>query len=306
MPFLFELMLVLCCTLRIKRLHVKYMLLWVFVINSVLVCAITSLGQCAVSDGVPYISELILLCKRGGQAFVPWLSFGAFVAVVVIQLFWMERVARVWRRRCTYVCTTTGSGNHFDVGLPDMSAIQTRHEGEIGRLLFLALAVAALVGFGFVVRFDWRDTSVMEIKMHRAGVVLLAFGGFGALQVIWVILRDGDNVARLRGEVNGYIVARDVPWLSWVEVDVLFLVVLVVFMVTTLMGGHGALSAVFEYMAFALLLGQTTWLFILCWERERWRRGLNVDIDGARASKLLWLLLSAYTAEAALVLVVVL
>ncbi len=132
-------------------------------------------------------------------------------------------------------------------------------------------------------------------------------------------------MARLRGAV----VSRDVPWLSWVEVDGLFVVVLGVFMVTTLVGGHAGVSAVFEYVAFALLLGQTTWLFVLCWERDAWtgaegggarrtgKRGAEerevarheagtqvVDIHGGTG--LLWALLAAYAAEVGVVLLVVL
>lgn len=255
------------------------MLVWAFLINSVLVCAVTSLGQCAARGDVPYISEVMLLCKRGGQAFVPWLCFGAFAALVVVQLAWMERVACRWR-------------DAWQAG-----------EGEL-RVWFWVFAAAAVVGFGCVVRFDWRDTSWAEMAMHKVGVVLLAFGGFGALQVVWWTLRVGDSVARVQGKAGRNVLGREVPWLSWAWVDALYLAVLVVFMVTTLVGGHMVVSVVFEYIAFAVLLGQTTWLFVLCWERRRLRDS-EEDVDGERGAQLLWALLAAYVAEAVVVLVVV-
>ena len=279
------------------------MLLLAFAINSVLVCSVVSLAQCATSGGVPYISEVMLLCKRGVHAFVPWLCFAAFAMLVVVQLAWMERVARKWRRWCAYSVDVGGIKTTHNDGVG--------HRWRGGHVIFWVLAVAAVTGFGCVVRFDWRDTSAVEMAMHKAGVVLLAFGGFGALQVVWAMLRSGDSVARLRGEVDGHVFARDVPFLSWVEVDVVFVVVLVVFMVTTLIGSHAEVSAVFEYIAFGMLLGQTTWLFVLCWERDRWTRGkirgaVVGEMDDARATRLLWALLTVYAVETVVVLLVVL
>ena len=296
-------MLVLCNARRIKRTRVAWMLLWAFVINSVLICSVVSLAQCSTGDGVPYISEVMLLCKRGVHAFVPWLCFVAFAALVVVQLSWMEHVAREWRKWCAYSVEVGAINTTYDG--------RVVHEWRVGHVIFWFLAIAAVAGFGCVVRFDWRDTSAVEMAMHKTGVVLLAFGGFGALQVVWVMLRSGDSVARLRGEVDGYVFARDVPFLSWVEVDVVFVVVLAVFMVTTLIGSHAVVSAVFEYIAFGMLLGQTTWLFVLCWERDRWARGrikgrVVGEMNDSRATRLLWALLTTYAVEAVVVLVVVL
>ena len=265
------------------------MLLLAFIINTLLVCSITSLAQCASGGNVPYISDVIQLCKQSGHAYVVWMCFLAFAALVCVQIVWMERVARAW----------------FDeqVFHGKLSGLGTSAPAEPGsRGLFLALCVAAVVGFGFVVGFDSRDTSEFDIVMHRVGVVLLAFGGFGALQVVWVTLRAGDSAMQLRGEVGGNEERADVPWLSWVEVDVLFLVVLGVFMVTALTDGHHVVSAVFEYIAFAVLLTQTSWLFVLCWERDAWTRGAR----GAGATGLLWALLGVYTAEVLVILLVVL
>lgn len=288
--------------LCIKRARAFGMLVWALAINTVLVCSVTSLAQCAERGDVPYISEVMLLCKREGRAFVPWVCFFAFAAMVMVQLTWMEQAATVWFRT-QVVCGR-------------LAGLETSAPVAGGsRSFFGMLAVAAVVGFGLVVRFDWRDAGEASTALHRVGVVLLAFGGFGALQVVWLTLRQGDCVARLRGAV----VSRGVPWLSWVEVDALFVAVLGVFMVTTLVGGHAGVSAVFEYVAFALLLGQTTWLFVLCWERDRWTRRLGADVevevrgeigrndrDGELAARLLWALLATYGAEAVVVLVVVL
>jgi hypothetical protein len=285
------------------------MLVWALAINTVLVCSVTSLAQCAERGDVPYISEVMLLCKREGRAFVPWVCFFAFAAMVMVQLTWMEQAATVWFRT-QVVCGR-------------LAGLETSAPVAGGsRSFFGMLAVAAVVGFGLVVRFDWRDAGEASTALHRVGVVLLAFGGFGSLQVVWMTLRGGDCVARLRGEAGvagDGTRAQDVPWLSWVEVDVAFVVVLCVFMVTTVAGGHATVSAVFEYIAFALLLGQTTWLFVLCWERDRWTRRLGADVevevrgeigrndrDGELAARLLWALLATYGAEAVVVLVVVL
>jgi hypothetical protein len=276
------------------------MLALTFAINTVLVCSVTSLARCAERGDVPYISEVMLLCKQGGHGFVPWVCFFAFATMVLVQLTWMEQVATLWLRT-QVVC----------VRLVNIVTSEPMQGGS--RPMFGALAVAAVVGFGLLVRFDWRDAGIVSTQLHRLGVVLLAFGGFGSLQVVWMTLREGDCVARLRG---GHSYAQDVAWLSWVEVDVVFVVVLCVFMVTTIVGGHAVVSAVFEYIAFALLLGQTTWLFVLCWERDRWTRHVVASVadssgdesirDGELAARVFWTLLLLYVAEVVVVLVVVL
>jgi hypothetical protein len=257
------------------------MLLAAFVIDSLLVCAVASLAQCMERGDAPYISELMLLCKRGGHAFVPWLCLAAFVGLIV-QLVWMQSAAKRWRALCL--------------------GIERKKPGA----LFWGLSVASVAGFALVVACDWRDAGAAATAGHRAGVALLAFGGFGALQVVWWTLRGGDAVARVQGFALSD--AALVPWYSWVEVDALFLVVLAVFMVTTLVGEHKVLSAVCEYVAFALLLVQTTWLLVLCEERERVCRVRSVG-EGAGVHGMGWALgalLVAYAFEALLVLAVVL
>jgi hypothetical protein len=223
------------------------------VIDSVLVCAVASLAQCAESGGAPYISELMLLCKRGGAAFVPWLSLAAFTAFVLVQLVAMQRAAVRWRLLAARKKTEQVSNAYEGKDMPGG--------------LFWGLAAMAVAGFACVVACDWRDAGAAATAGHRAGVVLLAFGGFGALQVVWWTLREGDASAKVQH--FSVLHKGSVPWYSWVEVDALFVVVLAVFMVTTLAGEHPVLSAVCEYVAFALLLVQTTWLLVLCAERER-------------------------------------
>ena len=277
---------------RIKHARAGGMLGFAFVVDSVLVCAVASLAQCAERGDAPYISELMLLCKRGGHAFLPWLCLAAFV-LLIAQLARMQCAARTWRALCVQ---GTMEGRKTGVGV-----------------VFWVLSVAAVAGFALVVACDWRDAGAAATAGHRAGVVLLAFDGFGALQVVWWTLREGDDVARLRGVALPD--AAQVPWYSWVEVDVIFVVVLALFMVTTLVGEHKVLSAVCEYAAFALLLVQTTWLLVLCAERERVCRMRNVQVaghvlgDDARVHGMGWALsalLMVYAGEALLVLVVVL
>lgn len=175
--------------------------------------------------------------------------------------------------------------------------------------------MATEVGLVVLVIFDWRDRSAAEVWAHRVGVVLLTGDTFFCLQMIWATLRAVDCSARLRG--GG---AACVPWYSWVECDVVFVVLLGVFMATTLVDTHRVLSALFEYAAFALLLVQTTWLFVLCAERacamhvepstSEVEELENLAAAGTgRASgtgRVLGALLGAYCVEALVVLVMVL
>jgi hypothetical protein len=266
------------------------MLAFVFAINSLLVCAVTSMVQCRAADsGVTYISEFILLCKRGAHTWVlPWLCVAAFAALLLVQLGWMYGVASAW-------CASRGAGD------------EKRHSARV----FWGLAVAAEVGLVVLVLFDWRDRSAAEIWAHRVGVVLLTAGTFFSLQLIWATLRAGDCTANLRGADTACV-----PWYSWVECDAAFVLLLSVFMVTTLLNTHRVLSALFEYAAFVLLLVQTTWLFLLCAERAY---AMHVDtaeeieilahaetkkVGGT--SRVLEALLGAYCIEAFVVLLVVL
>jgi hypothetical protein len=101
-----------------------------------------------------------------------------------------------------------------------------------------------------------------------------------------------------------------------VECDLVFVLLLSIFMVTTLLNSHLMLSALFEYAAFVLLLVQTTWLFLLCAERAY---AMHVDAADeievlahaetkkmGGTSRVLEALLGAYCIEAFVVLLVVL
>ena len=218
------------------------MLVYFVVIDSALVCLVTSLAHCKTRFGqAPYISEFMLQCLEGPSTWLlPWACAGTFAALVFVQLAWMHAVAVAWR--------TLQAGA---ARAPWKDAV-----------LFWCPAWAAVLGFGCVVAFAWRDASAAEQWAHRVGVVLLAAGSFACLQLVWGALRAGDNARLLRGGR-----APGVPCLSWVEFDVAFLVVLAVFMATTLLNALPLVSAACEYGAFALLLAQTTWLLVLCLER---------------------------------------
>jgi hypothetical protein len=184
--------------------------------------------------------------------------------------------------------------------------------GHAGRA-FWWLGAAAVAGLVLVVSFDWRGAGEAAAWTHRTGVVLLSVGSFGALQLVWLRLRAGDSVALVaRGHAPG------VPWLSWVEWDVAFLALVGVFFVTTVVEGHTVLSAVCEYLAFALLMAQTTWLLVLCVERAgaledavaaaELDAGVQGGTEEARpqTGRLFAALVAAYCVEAGVVLLAVL
>ncbi len=255
-------------------------LVYFFVIDSVLVMAVASLVHCGARAGhAAYISEFMLQCKRSAETWLlPWLCAVAFAALVFVQLGWMYWVAVEWRARAAGAVRMTPRG----------------------AAEFLCPAATAVVGFLLVVVFPWRDASAAEVWAHRVGVVLLASGSFLSLQLIWWTLRLGDSAVVLRGGR-----APGVPWLSWVECDIVFLVVLAVFMVTTVVRGVPVLSALCEYAAFGLLLVQTTWLLVLCWERDQaYAQGEEADVEDeeGHTGALLWSLLIAYGVEASVVL----
>jgi len=270
-----------------------------FAIDSALVCVVSSLLACGDgSEGVAYISEYILLCKRGGvtQA-LPWACVAAFGALVFVQLRQMRDAAAAWLRR---------AGE--DAAVAEVRVMSGGHGDDVGSkgrgMAFWAAATGAWVGLVLVVTFDWRDAGEASVAWHRVGVVMLATGGFLALQLVWGTLRAGDSVARL---LDGNV--AEVPYYSWVETDLVFVAVMAVFVVTTLVGTQHTLSAVCEYLAFGLLLVQTTWLMVLCAERG----GGEDAVDAVRGrmtreggSRVLAALLLAYAAEAGVVLLVVL
>lgn len=294
------------------------MLALFFAIDSLLVCAFTSMAQCRARDGgVVYISEFIVLCKQGSLTWVlPWLCVAAFAALVFVKMGWMYGVAAAW---------LAASAGEPSAGEPSAESRALEPSAESRALdraphapssaarvsvgLFWALATTAVVGLVLVVLFDWRGGSAVANSAHHIGVALLATGTFFGLQLIWVALRTGDCNVRLRGGAPS-----EVPWYSWVECDILFLVFLGVFLITAQLGTHRAVGAVFEFAAFVLLLAQTTWLFVLCAERDGQRVAAELQVMGAATSparapatgSVLWALLCAYCVEALVVLLVVL
>ena len=273
------------------------MLALFFAIDSLLVCAFTSMAQCRARDGgVVYISEFIMLCKQGSLTWVlPWLCVAAFAALVFVQMGWMYGVAAAWLAA--------------SAGEPSAEQPAPSSAARVSVGLFWALAATAVVGLVLVVLFDWRGGSAVANSAHHIGVALLATGTFFGLQLIWVALRTGDCNVHLRGGAP-----EEVPWYSWVECDILFLVFLGVFLITAQIGTYRAVGAVFEFAAFVLLLAQTTWLFVLCAERDGRRVAGELQVLAAATSSarapatgsVLWALLCAYCVEALVVLLVVL
>ena len=169
-----------------------------------------------------YINEYILLCKRGDSTWVlPWSCVSAFGALVFVQLRQMRDVAAAW-----FACAGDGGDETGAVAF-QTGCRSVRMRGAA----FWVADTGAWVGLVLVVVFDWRDAGEASVAWHRVGVGLLAAGGFFALQLVWVTLRTGDSVARLRG---GEV--AEVPSCSWVETDLVFVVVMCVFVVTTLVG----------------------------------------------------------------------
>jgi len=254
------------------------MLLRCVLIDALLVGSTVSLTRCA--DGgadIAYISEFILLCKRDVHTrFIPWLCVAAFACVVFVQLWWMHRVSAAWFR--------------------ESGAAKTEAPKTGSERLFLFSAAASVAGFLCVVQFDWRDTSSAHISAHRAGVAALSLGSFVALHLIWANLRAAASNVLLQ-----HARLAEVPCVAWAEYDVLFVCVLAVFMVTSLLGTSRVVSVVCEYVAFAMLFVQTTWLFLVCLEREHGRRVGEVSGTGLDFTQLLALLLTAYGVEAVLV-----
>jgi len=263
-----------------------------FTIDSLLVCAFTSMAQCRVKDGgVVYISEFIMLCKQGAHTWLlPWVCVAAFTALMFVQMGWMYGVARAWYAASIDAVHTTN----------DSAAWWAK--------LFWTFAATAVAGLVLIVLFDWRGGSATENSAHHTGVAMLATGTFIAMQMIWAALRAGDNNLRLRGNL-----AAQVPWYSWVECDVVFVVLLGLFLLTAQLNIHMAVGAFFEFGAFVLLLAQTTWLFVLCAERDGSRISAELQTLAEATSperpakgNVLWALLCAYCVEALIVILFVL
>ena len=279
-----------------------------FAIDSLLVCAFTSMAQCRVREnGFVYISEFILLCKQGAHTWVlPWVCVLAFAALVFVQMRWMFQVALAWRAASA---AETSSGQTSAENHAAINGVDARPDAAWSMWPFWALAVMAVLGLVIIVLFDWRGGSVATNSTHHVGVALLATGTYFILQMIWVALRAGDCNQRLRSGTRAVV-----PWYSWVECDVLFLIFLGVFLITAQFDTNREVGAVFEFAAFVLLLAQTTWLLVLCAERDGRRvteelQTLTADTSPEPVPKtgsVLLALLCAYSVEALLVLLIVL
>lgn len=267
-----------------------------FAIDSLLVCSFTSMAQCRVADGGDiYISEFILMCKQGTHTWLlPWLCVAAFAALVFVKMGWMYGIAVAWEA-ASVDTANAAYGN-----------------ARWWARVFSGFSVTAVAGLVLVVLFDWRGGSTASNSAHHFGVALLSAGTFFSMQLIWSALRAGDCNLRLRGGAP-----VQVPWYSWVECDVFFLVFLGLFLLTAQLGTYRAVGAVFEFAAFVLLLAQTTWLFVLCAERH----ALTSDImaeelqivaaatspeNAPKKGNVLWVLLCVYCLEALVVLLFVL
>ena len=272
--------------MHIKRARLERMIMWYVLLDAALVGSTMSLSACAQrGEDVAYISEFILQCKRGAAtSFIPWLCVAVFSGVVVVQLWWMFRVAAA--------CLLQSSATPRACESP--SAAETWRSER----LFLLCAATAVLGFLFVVRFDWRETSAAEVWLHRTGVVALSAGIFLTLHLIWVQLRTAQSNDRLRE------VVAVVPCVEWAGYDVLFVCVLLVFLVTSLLGTDRTVSVVCEYVAFVMLFVQTTWLFLACCERDAGQVIGEISGTGLSFTWSLLLLLGAYGVEAGVVLAV--
>ena len=96
-----------------------------------------------------------------------------------------------------------------------------------------------------------------------------------------------------------------VPCCLWAEYDVLFVCVLAVFVVTSFVvtfEANAALSVFCEYVAFAMLFAQATWLLLACVEREHELPSGEVSRTGLSFGDALAALLAAYSVETVLVL----
>ena len=251
-------------------------------LDAVLLCLVTGLSGCARGgDEFTFVSEFILLCKRGaGTVFLPWLCWVVFVAVMWFQLPWMFEVAQVAVRRSGE--SVAKSSPPFDV------------HGA-----FLWWVWAAVLGFLLVVVFDWRDRGPAEIWLHRTGVVALSAGLFVTLHLVWLQLKIAESNANLQ-ETKVHASPS-----QWVGYDVVFVVVLLVFMLTSLLGTNQTVSTASEYAAFAMLFMQTTWLLLACWESKKKEEIGALSGTGLPFAANVALVLLAYGAASGVVVLIV-
>ena len=274
------------------------MLLECVLIDAFLVSSTVSLALCAHGanrgESVAYISELIVQCKQGVQTrFIPWVCVAAFAGVVFVQMWWMHGVSAAWLRASAAAESDGGDAR---------DAKHTASARSNGGHAFVACAAAAVAGFACVVYFDCNGGSA-EVAWHRAGVAGLSLGTFAALHLVWANLRAAAGNERLRDKAVRDEALAGVPCVTWVEYDVLWVCVLAAFIATGLLESNYVASVWCEYVAFVMLFVQTTWLFLVCLEREHGLRVGRVSGTGFSFGKLLALLLAAYSVEAGLVFV---
>lgn len=277
------------------------MLLECVLIDAFLVSSVVSLALCANGanrgESVAFISELIVQCKQRVETrFIPWVCVAAFACLVFVQMWWMHGVSAAWVR------ASAGTENYAKKATRTENVKNEATESNSGAHAFVLFAAVAVLGFCGVVYFDCNGSTVDRMG-HRVGVAALALGTFVALHLVWVNLRTAASNERLRDEALLDETLADVPCVTWVEYDVLWVCVLSAFIVTGLLENNYIASVWCEYVAFVMLFVQMTWLFLVCLERQQGLRMGKVSGTGFSFGKLLAFLLAAYCVEAALVFV---
>ena len=274
------------------------MLLECVLIDAFLVSSVVSLALCANGanrgESVAFISELIVQCKQRVETrFIPWVCVAAFACLVFGQMWWMHGVSAAWLR------ASAGTEN-FNKKIENAKKETNEKESNNGGHAFVLFAAVAVLGFCGVVYFDCNGSTVDRMG-HRVGVGALALGTFVALHLVWVNLRAAVGNERLRNEALLDEDLADVPCVTWVEFDLVWVSVLSAFIATGLLENNYIASVWCEYVAFVMLFVQMTWLFLVCLERQHGLRVGIVSATGFSFGKLLAFLLAAYSVEAALV-----
>lgn len=280
------------------------MLLECVLIDSFVLSSVVSLALCANGanrgESVAFISELIVQCKQRVETrFIPWVCVAAFACLVFVQMWWMHGVSATWLRE------SAGTENFAkDAKKAGKTGNETNETQETsnGGYAFVLFGAVAVLGFCGVVYFDCNGSTVDRMR-HHVGVGALSLGTFVALHLVWVNLRTAVGNERLRDKPLVDDDLADVPCVTWVEFDVVWVAVLCAFIATGLLENNYIASVWCEYVAFVMLFVQMTWLFLVCLERQHGLRVGIVSGTGFSFGKLLAFLLAAYSVQAALVLV---
>jgi hypothetical protein len=216
------------------------MLLECVLIDAFLVSSVVSLALCANGanrgESVAFISELIVQCKQRVETrFIPWASVAAFACLVFVQMWWMHGVSAAWLQ------ASAGTENYAKKAKRAENEKKEANESNNGRHTFVLFAAVAVLGFCGVVYFDCNGSTVDRMG-HRVGVAALALGTFVALHLVWVNLRTVATNERLCDEALLDDTLVDVPCVTWVEYDVLWVCVLSVFIVTGLLENNYIVS----------------------------------------------------------------